>query len=115
MQYLNKFIITIGDIYQSIELSLIEIDTERSSLIHNLIGTILKSCPLSQFLTLIPFTLPTTPIYQGIDKSREWLINILSIHLKSIPCRLMDFINLIMITKIAKMSIVREKIWKDYF
>lgn len=93
---LSPFVTSIADTIQGIEMNTVPVDTERSVLLSSLLGTSLKSTGLQAFLTLAPLrSSDTEPIF-GIDVSREWLVQLISSQLKSMPCRLADFMNCIL-------------------
>ena len=81
----------IADLYQAICNSALQVDAGVEVALGDTLGSALRSCGFTNFLTIVPLRDAMSPLYVGIDVSREWILKILHSNLKMMRCRLADF------------------------
>ena len=81
----------LADVYQSIEMNVIEVSPEIHISFGDAIGSAIKFSGLSRFLKTVPIHSTN-----GVIDDREWIFNLLHKHLKLIPCHLVEFGNTIL-------------------
>ena len=98
---LARFVEKIADIYQAITAGFIQVPTSVDLALKETLGTALKSLGVVHFLQVVPFRVNPAAAFDAttdMDSSRDWLINILHSNVKSMPCRLCDFHDTILVT-----------------
>ena len=88
---LSGMISKLADLYQAICNSALQVDAGVDSALGDTLGSALRSCGFTNFISIVPLRDPSSPLYIGIDTSREWVLNILHSNLKLVRCRLADF------------------------
>ena len=98
---LGRFVEKIADIYQAITAGFIQVPTVVDLSLKESLGSALKSLGVVHFLQVVPFRAnPAAPFDPAtdLDSSRDWLINLLHSNVKTMPCRLCDFHDTILVT-----------------
>ena len=88
---LHNLISKLADLYQAICNSALQVDAGVEVALGDTLGSALRSCGFTNFLTIVPLRDAMSPLYVGIDVSREWILKILHSNLKMMRCRLADF------------------------
>jgi ribosomal RNA-processing protein 12 len=88
---LSGIVTKIAALYQAIEEGKISISPGVQPALGDTLGSAIRSLGISKFLSLVPLIGPNSPIFIGIDESREWILTLLHTNLKIMPCRLGDF------------------------
>jgi hypothetical protein len=90
-QLLSGIIFKLSDLYQAINTTALQVDPGVEVALGDTLGAALRSTGFTNFLSIVPFRDANSPIYNGIDGSREWILSILHSNLKMMRCRLADF------------------------
>jgi ribosomal RNA-processing protein 12 len=98
---LARFVEKIADIYQAITAGFVQVPTSVDMALKETLGSALKSLGVVHFLQVVPFRIDPAAAFDpatDLDSSRDWLINVLHSNVKSMPCRLCDFHDTILVT-----------------
>ena len=79
------------EIYEAANAKEIVLLQETHDVIYLTMGTALRSMGLPNFLMTIPFSLPSTPDYLGIDDKRNYLFALLQSNIKLMTCDIAHF------------------------
>lgn len=88
---LRSMISKLADLYQAINNTALQVDVGVEVALGDTLGSALRSCGFTNFLAIVPLRDSTSPMYVGIDTTREWILSILRSNLKMMRCRLADF------------------------
>jgi ribosomal RNA-processing protein 12 len=86
----------VADIYHAISTGVMTVSTGVDLSVRDTLGAIFRSLTLEHFLVLVPFRHANQTLTSDLDTSRDWMINILHANLKLVPCKLQDFLSLVL-------------------
>lgn len=88
---LRNLISKLADLYQAVNNTALQVDIGVEVALGDTLGAAIRSCGFTNFLNIVPLRDAKSPIYIGIDDTREWILTILRSNLKMMRCRLADF------------------------
>ena len=102
LQLVTGVIKKVADIYQAIELSVLEVDAVLHISLESTLGAALRACGLQDFLYIVPLqqdgdggaaaaVAATSTGEEIISTSREWVLRLLQSNLKLMTCELAEF------------------------
>ncbi|KAJ1434364.1 armadillo-type protein [Ochromonadaceae sp. CCMP2298] len=99
LSLLNRMVCNIAEIYQAIEMGVLQVEAALHMSLGDTLGTALRVSGVQTFLATLPLNNTDASSSEGaglVSSSREWIVTLLHSNLKLMPCKLADFGNCIL-------------------